>query len=140
MNPKRKAIVTGAASGIGRAIAARLVDDGHQVLAVDLEPDPDGPGLQFTADLTTVEGNQASIDRAIEEFGGLDLLVPCAGFQHVAPVGEFPVDRWDALLGVLLTSPFLLARHAWDALKECTVSWPPRSRRDTYPPNTGWSG
>lgn len=118
MNPKRNAIVTGAASGIGRAIAARLVDDGHQVLSVDLEPDPDGPGLQFTADLTTVEGNQASIDRAIEEFGGLDLLVPCAGFQHVAPVGEFPVDRWDALLGVLLTSPFLLARHAWDALKE----------------------
>ena len=38
------------------------------------------------------------------------------GFQHVAPVREFPEERWDALLAVLLTSPFLLAKYAWDAL------------------------
>ena len=112
----RAAVVTGAAGGIGRAIAARLVDEGMRVLAVDLRPDEDGPGEPFAADLTTREGNRAAVDAALERFGRLDALVPNAGFQHVAPVAEFPEDRWDALLALLLTSPFLLARHAWPSL------------------------
>ena len=45
-------------------------------------------------------------------------MVPNAGVQHVAPVEEFPEDRWDAMLALLLTSPFLLARAAWPALRE----------------------
>jgi 3-hydroxybutyrate dehydrogenase len=89
-----------------------------QVLAVDLKPDPDGPGEPFAADLTTREGNRAAVDAALERFGRLDAIVPNAGFQHVAPVAEFPEDRWDALLAILLTSPFLLARYAWPALVE----------------------
>lgn len=112
----RGVIVTGAASGIGRAIAQRLIDGGAQVLAVDLEPAGDGPGVPHVADLTTREGNRGAVEAAIEQFGRLDAIVPNAGFQHVAPVAEFPEDRWDALLGVLLTSPFLLARYGWDGL------------------------
>ena len=102
----RAALVTGAASGIGAAVAARLETDGWQVHAVDL---PDG-------DLTTREGNRAVVDAARERFGRLDAVVANAGFQHVAPVAEFSEDRWDALVSVLLTSPFLLAKYAWDAL------------------------
>jgi 3-hydroxybutyrate dehydrogenase len=112
----KAAIVTGGASGIGRAIAKRLVDDGMLVLAVDLDPDPHGPGVPFAADLTTREGNRAAVDAAVEQFGRLDAIVPNAGFQHVAPVREFDEDRWDALLALLLTSPFLLARYGWNAL------------------------
>ena len=115
---QRKTLVSGAGSGIGRAIAERLERDGDRVLAVDLRPDPDGPGEQFEADLSTREGNLAAVTAALERFGGLDVVVASAGFQHVAPVGEFPEERWDALLAVLLTSPFLLARYAWDALGE----------------------
>ena len=111
------AIVTGAASGIGRAIAERLVADGFKVLAVDLEPIGDSPGEPFAADLTTREGNRGVVDAAIERFGRLDAIVPNAGFQHVAPIPEFPEDRWDALLAILLTSPFLLAKYAWSALE-----------------------
>jgi 3-hydroxybutyrate dehydrogenase len=114
----RAAVVTGAASGIGRAIAARLERDGARVLAVDLEPDPDGPGEPFAADLTTREGNRDAVSAALERFGRLDTVVPNAGFQHVAPVEEFPEDRWEAMIALLLTSPFLLARAAWPALRE----------------------
>jgi 3-hydroxybutyrate dehydrogenase len=113
----RAAVVTGAAGGIGRAIAERLEAAGADVLAVDLEA-ADGPGEPFAADLTTREGNRAAIEAAIERFGRLDAVIPNAGVQHVAPVEEFPEDRWDAMLALLLTSPFLLARAAWPALRE----------------------
>jgi 3-hydroxybutyrate dehydrogenase len=112
----RTTLVTGAASGIGRAIAARLERDGGRVLAVDLHPDPDGPGEPFAADLATPAGNRAAVEAALERFGELDAVVANAGFQHVAPVQHFPEERWDALLALLLTSPFLLAKHAWEAL------------------------
>ena len=111
-------MVTGAGSGIGRAIAERLVADGMQVLSVDLEAALDAPGEAFSADLSTREGNRTAVEAALERFGRLDAVVPNAGFQHVAPVADFPEDRWDALLAVLLTSPFLLAKYAWEALVE----------------------
>ena len=112
----RNMLVTGAASGIGRAIAERLERDGHRVLAVDQHPDPDGPGEPFAADLATRDGNRAAVEAALDRFGALDAVVANAGFQHVAPIHEFPEERWDALLAVLLTSPFLLARYAWEEL------------------------
>jgi 3-hydroxybutyrate dehydrogenase len=114
----RTALVTGAASGIGRAVAARLVRDGWDVLAVDLAPDPGGPGVPFAGDLTDARANEAAVAAALERFGRLDAVVPNAGFQHVAPVEEFPEETWDRLLAILLTSPFLLAKHAWPALRE----------------------
>jgi 3-hydroxybutyrate dehydrogenase len=113
---QRACLVTGAASGIGRAVAERLERDGWRVLAVDLSPATDGPGEPFAADLATREGNSAAVAAALERFGRLDAVVANAGFQHVSPVAAFPEERWDALLAVLLTSPFLLARYAWEAL------------------------
>jgi 3-hydroxybutyrate dehydrogenase len=99
--------VTGAARGIGAAIATRLEDDGWRVHAVDVA---DG-------DLATREGNRAVVDAALERFDGrLDAVVANAGFQHVAPVREFPEEQWERLQALLLTSPFLLAKYAWDAL------------------------
>ncbi len=112
----RVALVTGAASGIGRAVAERLGAGGASVLAVDRSPDPNGPGEAHEADLLTREGNRGAVEAALERFGRLDIVVANAGFQHVAPVAEFPEDRWDGLIGILLTSPFLLAKYAWEAL------------------------
>jgi 3-hydroxybutyrate dehydrogenase len=105
------ALVTGAASGIGAAIAARLQRDGWDVLTVDVRGDVD-----FQADLTTRAGNRNAVARAIERFGRIDAVIPNAGFQHVAPIEEFPEEQWDAMIALLLTSPFLLARHAWPHL------------------------
>jgi 3-hydroxybutyrate dehydrogenase len=67
-------------------------------------------------DLTTPAGNRAVVDAALAAHGRLDAIVPNAGFQHIAPVRDFPEERWDALIALLLTSPFLLAKYAWDAL------------------------
>jgi 3-hydroxybutyrate dehydrogenase len=87
-------------------VTARLEADGWLVHAVDVD---DG-------DLTTPEGNRAVVDAALERFGRLDAVIPNAGFQHVAPVAEFPEERWEALIALLLTSPFLLAKYAWEPL------------------------
>ena len=103
----RTVLVTGAARGIGAAIVERLRDDGWHVHGVDLE---DG-------DLSTREGNRAVVDAALERFDGrLDAVVANAGFQHVAPLRDFPEEQWEKLQALLLTSPFLLAKYSWDAL------------------------
>jgi 3-hydroxybutyrate dehydrogenase len=90
-------------------VTARLEADGWCVLGVDLRGG-------FEADLTTREGNRAAVEAALERFGRLDAIVANAGFQHVAPIPEFPEDRWDELLALMLTSPFLLAKYGWEAL------------------------
>jgi 3-hydroxybutyrate dehydrogenase len=109
---RRAALVTGAVSGIGAAIAARLQEDGWDVLGVDLRGD-----VGLHADLTTREGNRDAVGAAVERFGRLDAVIANAGFQHVAPIEEFPEDQWDAIVALLLTSPFLLARYAWPHLR-----------------------
>jgi 3-hydroxybutyrate dehydrogenase len=114
---ERVAIVTGAASGIGRAIAQRLVDDGWDVLAVDLRTEDDIPGSPFAADLRARAGNRDSVSVALERFGRIDAVIPNAGVQHVSPIEDFDEDRWDAIVALLLTSPFLLARSAWPHLR-----------------------
>ena len=113
---ERVALVTGAASGIGAAITDRLRADGWRVLTVDVRGDVD-----HVADLTSRSGNRESVAAAVADFGRLDAVVPSAGLQHVAPVEEFPEDRWDELIALLLTSPFLLAREG--------VAAPARVRR-----------
>ncbi len=102
------ALVTGAAGGIGGAIVERLERDGWSVHGVDLDD----------ADLTTRDGNREVVEAAIERFGRLDGVVASAGLQHVAPIEEFPEAQWDKLIALLLTSPFLLAKYAWAALRE----------------------
>jgi 3-hydroxybutyrate dehydrogenase len=117
----RAALVTGAASGIGAAITRRFRAEGIDVLAVDLEPGPATDGaVPFGADLTTRDGNRAAVDEAVRQFGRLDIIVANAGFQHVSPLADFPEDRWDSLIALLLTSPFLLAKYGWAALTQAS--------------------
>ena len=99
-------MVTGARGGIGTAIVERLEADGWTVHGVDVDD----------ADLTTREGNRTVVEAALAAHGRLDAIVPNAGFQHIAPVPDFPEETWDRLLALLLTSPFLLAKYAWEAL------------------------
>ncbi|MFN2451861.1 MAG: 3-hydroxybutyrate dehydrogenase [Candidatus Dormibacteria bacterium] len=109
----RTALVTGAASGIGLVTARALAEQGAGVIASDrdgaiLERATAGiPGVRIlVADLATRQG---VLDLAAAA-GPVDILVNNAGLQHVSPVEDFEPDRWDLLLAVMLTAPFLLIR------------------------------
>ena len=109
----RTALVTGAASGIGLATARLLGASGARVVVTDLG----GPKLEAAAaeieGATPVAADLSQPDDVaalIASAGAVDVLVNNAGIQHVSPLEEFPPDRWDRLLAVMLTAPFLLAR------------------------------
>src|SRR5215212_6949307 len=111
----RSYLVTGAAAGIGAAVTESLRAARASVLAVDLEPAGDD---SVGADLTVAADNARVVEDARERFGRLDGVVANAGVQHVAPVAEFPLEDWNRLIGLMLTSPFLLAKAAWPSLAE----------------------
>ncbi|MEF2277723.1 3-hydroxybutyrate dehydrogenase [Deinococcus sp. YIM 134068] len=115
----RAALVTGGTSGIGLAIARRLQADGLRVAVLDLDrpqarETASAHGLAFIpGDLTRRSECARAVEETVATLGGLDVLVNNAGFQHIAPVAEFPEDTWDAMLHVMLTAPFLLSKYAW---------------------------
>ena len=100
------AVVTGAASGIGRACARELLDRGCAVAGVDLDPRIEdsfgGPAwLGVTADVTDPDAQQAAIDAAVERFGGLDVVVVSAGvFGASAPIRELDAKDWRSVQAV----------------------------------------
>jgi 3-hydroxybutyrate dehydrogenase len=113
------ALVTGAASGIGRAVAEDLAARGARVLVSDLDEAGASavasglPGaIGQRADVSSREDCRALVDRAQREWGRLDILVNNAGLQHVAPVEEFPEDRWEQMIRIMLVGPFLLTKYA----------------------------
>jgi 3-hydroxybutyrate dehydrogenase len=120
----RSALVTGAASGIGLAIAQALAAQGAQVTLVDLDADAgrreaDALGAQFlAADLAAPDACQQVVREAINAAGHLDILVNNAGVQHVAPIVEFPEARWRHLIELMLTAPFLLTQAALPGMYE----------------------
>ena len=118
----RVAIVTGAASGIGRAIAVDLASAGAAVCVADLDEggaetvdlvtsSGHGSGVFLRTDVAVAESVRAMIERVVERFGRVDILVNNAGLQHVAPIVDFPEERWDRLVGVMLTGTFLCTKY-----------------------------
>lgn len=105
----RSVLVTGGASGIGRACADRLAAAGARIIVVDLDGEgarqaaEELGGLARPVDLSDLD----AVDRLDTD---VDVLVNNAGFQHVAPIHEFPPDSFSAILRVMLEAPFLLIR------------------------------
>jgi 3-hydroxybutyrate dehydrogenase len=115
------AVVTGAASGIGREIAKTYFDHGAKVAIADLnleaaqavarEFDPTGErALAVAMDVTNEEQVDAGIAQVADRFGGIDVLVSNAGIQIVAPVDEFKFSDWKKMLAIHLDGAFLTTR------------------------------
>ncbi|MCX6028968.1 MAG: 3-hydroxybutyrate dehydrogenase [Chloroflexi bacterium] len=113
------AIITGAASGIGLAIAERFAADGARVVIGDANAAAGAAiaqrlgGLFVPGDLSRRESCLALVDRTVEAFGTVHILVNNAGFQSINPIPDFPEDTWERMIAVMLTAPFLLTRYAW---------------------------
>jgi 3-hydroxybutyrate dehydrogenase len=118
------AIVTGAASGIGLACAERLAADGMQVVLADVNDKAGSEharrlgGTFVAADLASRTGCRKLVDAALKSHGTVHVLVNNAGYQHVAPIEDFPEDQWERMIAVMLTAPFLLTRYCWPAMKK----------------------
>jgi NAD(P)-dependent dehydrogenase (short-subunit alcohol dehydrogenase family) len=107
------AMVTGAANGIGRAVAARLCDDGFLVAGVDIEPVSADRGITaYYLDVADLDGHEGVLARVEEELGPLSALVNVAGISIPEPVDRLTLAAYRRQLAVLLDGPVWLARTA----------------------------
>ncbi|HEX9953592.1 MAG TPA: SDR family NAD(P)-dependent oxidoreductase, partial [Allosphingosinicella sp.] len=126
----KTALVTGSTSGIGLACARALAAEGANVvlngfgdareieaIRAELEAASGARALYSSADLTNAEAIEAMMAQASEAFGGVDILINNAGMQHVAPVDQFPADRWDLIIALNLSAVFHTTRLALPHMK-----------------------
>lgn len=119
MTATRTAIVTGSTSGIGLAIAEAFAAQGCNIVVNSFSDTPADravadriadqhkvEAIYVQADMAKAADCRALIAKAAEKFGSVDILVNNAGIQHVAPVEEFPTEKWDAIIAINLTSAF----------------------------------
>jgi len=126
MNHKRLdakiAWITGAASGIGEATADLFADEGAKVAVVDIQAergrevaelitDRGGQALFIACDVAEEDQVHQSFDKTVERFGGVQIIVNCAGIVDVAPLHEYSEQQWDRLMGVNLKSIFFSIKH-----------------------------
>jgi 3-hydroxybutyrate dehydrogenase len=119
------AIVTGAASGIGLAVAQNFARQGIRVTVSDIDTErgqavaAELAGARFQgADMTHPEDVRALVQGTIEVEGHVDILVNNAGIQYVAPIIEFPEEKWRQIIEIMLTAPFLLTQAVLPGMYE----------------------
>ena len=122
------ALVTGASRGIGKAIAVELAGLGYNLALVGRDSEAlektaaevrsrGAECLRFPCDLAEVENAQKAVDAAVERFGGLDLLVNCAGLSQKGPFTDVTPQDWDRIFAVNARAPFFLCKAALEPLK-----------------------
>jgi 3-hydroxybutyrate dehydrogenase len=125
----RVAFVTGAASGIGLAIAEALAGEGARVALSDMREEAvraaaeriAGQGREavgLACDVTSEQQLTGAIDEAARRFGRVDILVNNAGLQHVSPIESFPTEKFELLVKVMLVAPFIAIRQVFPGMKQ----------------------
>ena len=126
----KHALVTGSTSGIGQGIAIALAAQGADVIINGFEPQPVCESVAseiaskyrvktgaVSADLTSAAAAADLVARAEKTIGPLDIIVNNAGIQHVAPIEEFPLEKWDQILALNLTAAFRVSRLVFGGMK-----------------------
>ena len=121
----KTAIVTGSTSGIGLAIARGLAAEGARVVLngfgdagtieaarAELAAASGAAALYDAADMSKPDEIAAMVDRTVAATGSVDIVINNAGIQHVAPIADFPIDRYDAIVAIVMSSAWHLARAA----------------------------
>ena len=117
-------IVTGAASGIGLAMATGFSQDGAKVVMADVQAEKlqaEAGKLNapfYVGDLSKRDQCKALVDFALQKYSKVDILINVAGVQTVSPIDEFPEDRWEFMISLMLSSPFYLTRYVWPSMKK----------------------
>lgn len=120
---RKVGIVTGAASGIGLAIAKAFAKEGANATIADLNEEGGKNAVEeiqklgrdalfVKTNVTKREDCKRLIDETVKRFGRIDILVNNAGIQNVSPIVDFPEDKWDLLIGIMLTGAFLCTKYA----------------------------
>jgi 3-hydroxybutyrate dehydrogenase len=120
----RVAIVTGAGSGLGKAIAEALAREGVAIVVNDIDTESGmavaqdiigsgGEAVFHFGDVSQVQDVVGLIHMTVDRYTRIDILVNNAGLQHIAPLPEFPEEKWNQLIGVMLTGPFLTTEYAF---------------------------
>ena len=128
---RKTALITGSTSGIGLGIAERFASLGHNIvlngfgeadeierIRSSLETDYGVLARYDDADMTRPHEIERMMQASLAEFGCIDILVNNAGIQHVAPIEEFPVEKWDAIIAINLVSAFHTIRAAIPSMKD----------------------
>src|SRR6478736_5398007 len=125
MAKERTVIVTGAAQGIGYAIAEAFINNGDFVAIFDLNEEAAksaaeklGNAKGYQANVANEESVKSAVEQVIAERGTVDVLVNNAGVQFISPVEEFPEEKWDLVVGVILKGTFLTTKHVLPAMKK----------------------
>ncbi|WML38037.1 3-hydroxybutyrate dehydrogenase [Neobacillus sp. OS1-2] len=125
----KTAFITGSASGIGLEMAKTFAQEGAQVVISDLNTEKSEhvavelsrqgfKVLSAPCDVTNEEAFKNSIQLAYETFGSLDVLVNNAGMQFVSPIEEFPTEKFELLVKIMLTAPFIGIKHVFPIMKK----------------------
>ncbi len=125
----KTAFITGSASGIGLEIAKTFALEGAKVVISDLNAeksdqvagelrDQGFEALSAPCDVTNEEAFKKSLHKASETFGSLDILVNNAGMQYVSPIEEFPTEKFELLVKIMLTAPFIGIKTVFPIMKE----------------------
>ncbi len=126
--------VSGAASGIGAAVARLFAAEGAQVALADVQTErgrqveeeiaaAGGAALFLPCDVSREEQVQAAVAQTAARFGGLQIVVNCAGIIRVGPLHEMPTAEWDRLMGVNLKSIYFSLKYAWTHLSKHAPSY-----------------
>lgn len=122
------ALITGAGSGIGLQMARTFAQEGATVVISDVQEEKalaaagtlqrEGyPALGMACDVTSEDQFRAAIEAAVKSYGALHILINNAGLQHVSPIEEFPVEKFELMLKVMLTGAFIGIKHAFPLMK-----------------------